>query len=68
MDDNGRTTDYADDMAALAQRIDGFAMRLDIVERALASQAEELARLKAGTQRMADYQGVTHLLTPERPV
>lgn len=68
MDDNGRTTDYADDMAALVQRVDDLAMRLGIVQRALASQAEELARLKAGTQRMADYQGVTHLLTPERPV
>jgi hypothetical protein len=59
------TWDYSDEQALLAKSVRELGVRVEALERQCAQLIADLTELRAGVQRAAEYQGVTHLLSPQ---
>jgi uncharacterized small protein (DUF1192 family) len=56
--DGGDKWEYSDELALLTKRVEAL-------EQQIAALIADLAHVKAGQERQAKYQGVTHLLSPQ---
>lgn len=59
------TTDYDDDIAMTAREVKALGMRVESLEARMAGVEQDLAQFRSAIQRMAEYQGVAHLLKPQ---